>query len=430
MGINYIASAYSPTKRNVMKNALTSSLFAILVLIISCERTDPDIPQSVYKENLTGLVQKGPFINGTSVDVAELSSELIQTGRNYNTQISDNRGHFELKKIELSSQFVQLKADGFYFNEITGNPSSARLVLFALSNLSDKTSLNVNLISHLEKDRVSQLISEGISFSEAKQQAQQEVVQIFSIEKPDMEESEALSITSQGDDHAILLAISVILQGHRSVAELSELLANINSDFREDGIINSSSLGSALINHAILLNTSSIRENLEARYEETGLDVELPDFEKYILTFIENSDFEITSTIDYPEFSPYGENILFSELTSVVGDKDYSLAVDLPMGTQVMVRLSGGVWWYRAMPEGPKNWSISQYDSGGKYQHFTSTAPGDLSDLSIHFAPPSSQVDSSDMQDSLYNKEILIECYENLSDTVTWSKKLKVLPRE
>ncbi len=413
-----------------MRKALTSSLFAILALIISCEQKEPDIPQSVYKENLTGLVQKGPFMNGTSVDVAELNSELIQTGRNYNTQISDNRGHFELKKIELSSQFVQLKADGFYFNEITGNPSSARLVLFALSNLSDKTSLNVNLISHLEKDRVSQLISEGISFSEAKQQAQQEVLQIFSIEKPDMEESEALSITSQGDDHAILLAISVILQGHRSVAELSELLANINSDFREDGIINSSSVGSALINHAILLNTSRIRENLEARYEETGLDVELPEFEKYILTFIENSDFEITSTIAYPELSPYGINILFPDQKSVIGGTDYSLAVDLPSGTHVKVRLSGGIWYYRVLPEGPVNWTVSKYDSESSVQTFTSTTPGEFSDLSIQFPPPYSQVDSSGMQDSLYNKEILIECYENLSDTVTWSKKLKVLPRE
>ncbi len=157
--------------KNVMEKRIPLILSAILALIISCEQTNPDISQSVFKENLTGLVQKGPYINGTSVDVAELNTGLIQTGRNYSTQISDNRGSFELKKIELSSQFVELKADGFYFNEIAGHPSSARLVLFALSDLSVKTSLNVNLISHLERDRVYQLISEGTSFGEAKQQA-------------------------------------------------------------------------------------------------------------------------------------------------------------------------------------------------------------------------------------------------------------------
>ncbi len=417
-----------------MRKILTSSIILFLIssflLNISCERNDPDTQQTVTLDRLTGLVQKGPYINGTPVDVAELTPDLIQTGKNFTTQISDNRGSFELKQIELSSQFVELKADGFYYNEITGDPSTARLVLYALSNLTDRNTLNVNLISHLERDRVYQLISEGASFGDAKEQAQREVLEIFSIEKSHMEESEALNITSQGDDHAILLAISVILQGHRSVAELSELLANINSDLKEDGKLNSSSQGSDLINHAVRLNTSSIRENLEARYEETGLDVELPDFEKYIIAFIENSAYEITSTIEYPELSPYGENILYPELNSVVGGRDYSLAADLPAGTHVKVRLSGGMWWYRAIPEGPKNWTVSQYDSGNKSQLFTSTAPGELSDLSIQFPPPSSQVDSSTMQDSLFNQEILIECFENFSDTVTWSKKLEILPKE
>jgi len=412
--------------KNVMEKRIPLILSAILALIISCEQTNPDISQSVFKENLTGLVQKGPYINGTSVDVAELNTELIQTGRNYSTQISDNRGSFELKQIELSSQFVELKADGFYFNEITGHASSARLVLFALSDLSVKTSLNVNLISHLERDRVYQLISEGTSFGEAKQQAQQEVLEIFSIEKADMEESEVLSITSQGDDHAILLAISVILQGYRSVAELSELLANINSDFKEDGVLDSSPLGSALINHALLLNTSRIRENLEARYKETGMIVELPEFEKYLSTFIEHTEYEITSMIDYPESSPYGENILFAEKQSVEGSTDYSLAADLPAGAHVKIRLSGGLWYYQAAPEGPVNWAISAYDSENHTQLFTSRTPGEFCDLIIQFQAPYSQTDSSTMQDSLFNKEILIEYFENLSDTATRKKIISI----
>ena len=48
--------------------------------------------------------------------------------------------------------------------------------------------------------------------------------------------SEYLDISQPGDKNAILLAISVILQGYLSVAELSELLANITTDIREDGL--------------------------------------------------------------------------------------------------------------------------------------------------------------------------------------------------
>ena len=41
---------------------------------------------------ISGNVQKGPFINGTSVRVAELNSNLQQTGRSFETQIADNSG--------------------------------------------------------------------------------------------------------------------------------------------------------------------------------------------------------------------------------------------------------------------------------------------------------------------------------------------------
>jgi hypothetical protein len=404
-----------------------SVLFVFAFTVLSCEREDPDTSHPVSLESLSGWVQKGPFMNGTSVNVAELSEGLVQSGKNFSTQISDNRGSFELRQLELSSQFVELKADGFYFNEISGSPSSARLVIHALSDLSDKTSLNVNLISHLERDRVYQLISDGLSFREAKEEALQEILEIFSIEKPDMQESEDLNITSQGDDHAILLAISVILQGYRSVAELSELLANINSDFKEDGELNSAELGSALINHALVLRPARVRENLEARYSETGLDVELPDFEKYLSAFIENSEYEITSAIDYPEFSPYGENMLFPELISVVANQDYSLAAVLPEGTHLKIKLSGGIWYYRALPNGPVNWSVSNYDFEKKTQIFTSKVPGEPCDLSIQFSPPHSETDSSTMTDTLYNTEILVEYFENLSDTVSWSKRIEIL---
>ncbi|MEN8203056.1 MAG: hypothetical protein ABFS28_10710, partial [Bacteroidota bacterium] len=138
-------------------------------------------------------------------------------------------------------------------------------------------------------------------------------------------------------------------------------------------------------------------------------------------------EYEITSFIDYPEFSPYGENILFAEKISVVGNQDYSLAADLPKGAHLKVRLSGGLWYYRVLPDGPVNWSVSKYDSGNKTQLFTSKTPGEFCDLSIQFSPPYPETDSSTMQDSLFNKEILIECFENLSDTVSWSKRIEIL---
>ncbi len=45
-----------------------------------------------------------------------------------------------------------------------------------------------------------------------------------------MDNSEELDITINKEENAILLAISLILQGNKSEADLTQLLANISTD--------------------------------------------------------------------------------------------------------------------------------------------------------------------------------------------------------
>lgn len=269
-------------------------LFLLILLFTSCEN-DNEFKDSFTMDKVNGYVQKGPFLNGTAVTISELSEDLVPTGNNYPSQILDNRGTFEVKDVKLNSLFVEVKAEGYYFNEVSNSNSTAPLTLFALSDLKNRSNLNVNVLSSLEKGRVNYLVSNGSSFIDAKKQAQGEILDIFEIEKSEIEASELLDISKQGEDHAILLAISVILQGNLSVPDFSELLANISTDIREDGILNSKTLGSMLINNAKVLQPDQIRKNLEARYETLGLSVTIPDFEKYIQQFIANTDFEYTS---------------------------------------------------------------------------------------------------------------------------------------
>ncbi len=258
-------------------------LSVLLIAFLGCQEDEEATSQKTTTYDLNGYVQKGPFINGTAITVSELDEQLVATGKNFNTQIIDNKGTFSLKGVELQSEYVQLIAEGFYFDEVRGEKSAAQLTLFALADVSDVSSVNVNLLSHLEKDRVIYLMQEeALSFTEAKQQAQQEVLAIFGIEKSDMVAAELLDISQDGDDNAILLAISAILQGNNTVAELSELLADIITDIREDGVLDSESTQEKIRNNATLLTLSAIRENLESRYEELGVDVSIADFEQYV----------------------------------------------------------------------------------------------------------------------------------------------------
>jgi len=261
-------------------------ILSVLFLIIShsCQKEGDDI--KIKKDMLSGYVQKGPFINGTSIQMFELKSTLNQTGKVFSTQITDNKGSFEITDIELSSQFIEFYADGYYFDENTGDISPSQLSLYALSDITDISTVNVNILTHLEKSRVAYLVGQGEDFSEAKDTAQKEILAIFGLSLDEMVNSETLDISLNTEENAILLAISIILQGNRSVGDLTELLATITNDIREDGILNSESIMLSLRNSTKDLVLPTIRSNLVTRYQNLGISASIPGFEKYINDFL------------------------------------------------------------------------------------------------------------------------------------------------
>ena len=400
------------------------------------DNADSDKP-FIVRDRISGKVQKGPFLNGSSVLIFELDSSLKQTGKVFSTNISHNTGSFEMTQIELASQFVEIKADGYYFNEITGKISTSRLSLHALADLTDENSLNVNILSHLEKDRIKHLVADGSAFGDAKKQAQAEVLKIFSLEKPDITRSELMDISKEGDDNAILLAISVIMQGLRSEARLSELMANIIDDIRENGHLNRPDLGTQIINHASVLNLENVRTHLKNRYHEINSEASIAEFETYIEHFLDNAPYEFTYYIEYPEFGKYGENILSENKSNFSfgswQDGYYSLAANLPEGTELKIIIHGkerfefGVM-QRFPPTDDINWNVGMYDQNTHSQILTAES-GEENDIEIVFLVPQSfWADSTNnMVDGKYidpTNTLTIEYFENNSEDPTRTKTI------
>jgi hypothetical protein len=277
---------------------------------------DTELPDETKLINIEGNLQKGPFLNGTSIALYELNASLQQTGKVYRLEIKNNAGYFDLNNVELKSNYTELSANGYYFNEVGGYISEGQLNLFALSDVTNKSTVNVNILTHLEKKRIEYLISQGNSFSQAKQSAQTEILQIFGITSLEIGESESLNITASGEGNAILLMASVILQGSRTVGQLTELLANISNDIQNDGVLDNKDLIKDLYNSSIALNLESVRNNLIKRYDELGIDIAIPDFEKYVLNFIDFTKeplpiIETTEIVDVAETSAIvGGNVI------------------------------------------------------------------------------------------------------------------------
>jgi uncharacterized protein (TIGR02145 family) len=270
------------------------SILSIFLLFQTCKKDTDNV--KIRKDRISGYVQKGPYINGTTIQLNELNSSLEQTGKVFSTQIIDNKGSFEIANIALSSQFVQFLANGYYFNEFTGDISPSPLSLYALSDITDISTVNVNILTHLEKSRVEYLIVKGKSFSEAKDTAQKNVLAIFGFQAQNMDKSEMLDIAVNKEENAILLAISIILQGNRTVGDLTELLANITTDIQQDGKVNDATILSKLRSTTVLLDLAKIRINLEKRYQNLGINTIISGFEKYVNYFLSFTGLKPTAT--------------------------------------------------------------------------------------------------------------------------------------
>lgn len=92
-----------------------SLLFVLLAVYYQGCRKDE---VKIVKQRLSGQVQKGPYINGTTILMSELTSSLDQTGKVFTTQIVNNSGSFEVDNVTFNSRYTEFSADGYFFDEV------------------------------------------------------------------------------------------------------------------------------------------------------------------------------------------------------------------------------------------------------------------------------------------------------------------------
>ncbi|MBN1953246.1 MAG: hypothetical protein JW801_18720 [Bacteroidales bacterium] len=367
----------------MQKRPLLLSMMILLVLV-SCIKDPVD---TTHTYDVKGIVQKGPFINGSEITLYELNNEYTQTGNSFNTTTNE-LGQFSFEGIGLASPYVEIIGDGFYFNEISGELSSERISLKAIGHATpDSTLINVNILTHLEFERVKYLITEeGLSLDEAKTQAQEEILSIFEMKEYAVWNPEYLDISKTGEGNAILLALSAIFQGNHTTSELSLLLADFTADIKTDGLLDDTLIQSELLGQALALNCEQIGQNVTDKYTELGVEIEeINSFETFINHFTANSSFGIATVFSFPDSTGNGPNVLNPDLTDIKLITQYSFAVDMPSMGKIMInmrKLSGDVaWGYQ--PFHNYGWKVSEYGATG--QTFTSTVNGERIDLPIEF---------------------------------------------
>ena len=123
-----------------------------------------------FSGKVSGVSQKGPFLVGSQIILYEVESESFDPkGSSFVSNIKNDKGEFDMSFKDLSSKYALLIADGYYRNEVSGKNSASSIKLKALSNLTNRNTVNVNILTHLEYNRVKYLVgTKGVEYGKAK----------------------------------------------------------------------------------------------------------------------------------------------------------------------------------------------------------------------------------------------------------------------
>ncbi|WP_290729305.1 fibrobacter succinogenes major paralogous domain-containing protein [Fibrobacter sp. UBA3629] len=277
-----------------MKKWILPTLMLGSILVTACSDGRQTTGTSEESEGITavkdwevaGVSQKGPFVTGSSVTVQELDGiTLKQTGKSFKGTIKSDKGDFAIKDINLQSQYAILEASGYYRDEITGKKSTGTVTLRALTDLTKRKTVNINLLTHLEYERVMYLVTEKkMSIAKAKAQADEEILAAFGIDV-DFGKSEDLNIFESGDGNAALLAISVLMHADADVAGLTERMGEFSIAIAEGGDWEDADTKAVIADWAcdadLKGSLATVRDNVEGwKYADS-----VPAFEKYVTNF-------------------------------------------------------------------------------------------------------------------------------------------------
>ena len=310
---------------------------AMALAIVACEK-NPDAESSTPKErNLTGFAQKGQFVKGSQVTAFAVGSDLVPTGESFPANISDDLGAFGITG-KTTAPFFELRAEGYYFNDLEGATSGSPLYLEAFVK-TDDSKANINLMTTAIRPRVKKLIKEGKTYAEALNQAQNELLKSIGFTGT-AGNFDDMDITGTSDADAMLLAFACMVQKGRDASQVTTLIQEIASDLETKGEL-TASVYEKVKSNAANVNPFEVIQNMAKYYSDKGLSVkDVPAFWKYLDSRYD-APFLIVDYITFPSMPDPG-NVVTSPIKSpdaiesgmnVLASIDFSAEVDVEGAT-------------------------------------------------------------------------------------------------
>ena len=132
---------------------------------------------------VAGVTQKGPFVKGSALTVRGIDCQTMKpTDEIFEGTVKSDKGDFAIGGVTLKSSCAIFEVTGRYLIELSGKESSEQMTLRVLTDLKNRKTVNVNILTHLEYDRLKSLVvGKKMTLAEAKVQAEREVLAAFDV---------------------------------------------------------------------------------------------------------------------------------------------------------------------------------------------------------------------------------------------------------
>jgi hypothetical protein len=245
------------------------------------------IPAPVH---LTGAVQKGPLVAGSTIVITRLDGRANPTGGSFSTSTRNDMGEFELDFD--AAELVAIEGTGFYYNEATGAMSAAPITLRALHDVrgGGQREAYVNSITHVTFARMKQLIAAGATLDEARARAEWELQLALGIAPADFSagvEGSRMNLTGgDSDGNSYLFAVSSVLAFAAQItnwedqtAALQELLDGLSLDLEGDGELDAARRAS-IEDARFFLETEDVETAFAERMRSLESSAAVPDLDR------------------------------------------------------------------------------------------------------------------------------------------------------
>ena len=195
-----------------------------------------------------GLAQNGPYADSSVVKLTALDeSTLESTEQVFTGMVEGGFGGYSVKAESLKSNIARVSVTGKYLEAKSGRLSEKELTLYALTDLNVHDSVNVNLFTTLEYERVRELVkNKKLSFADAKKQARNELLDAFHVAIKDekgndvnFDDPEKWSVygirdIENRDEDKVLMGLTAIFSSY-SGNSFESFVKVFAEDFAKDG---------------------------------------------------------------------------------------------------------------------------------------------------------------------------------------------------